>query len=123
MVANATEVAETGMTLQSMLPEHVAMNDVLEANDWVICARKLVSVVRVGYGMYGGKVRILHPHENDCEWSAGQWVPHCNVIKQRLPAQCRTIREALSADDPAIHIPDQSVQGASLNRLTKMGTS
>lgn len=88
----------------STLESYQQVNIEFEINEWVVHCKRVVSIMRVGNGLYAGEVRVARPDEDIHQWSTGMWVPMASITSLRFPIRFRTLRTFQSADDPPIRI-------------------
>ena len=75
-----------------------------EKDDWVISNRRLVSIMRFGYGAYDGQVRVAHPDESLDAWSSGTWRSIAVISPLEFPRRFRATSSFQSADKIPVDI-------------------
>ena len=79
-------------------------HDELETNDWVIDGQRLGSIIRFGYGLYDGQVRIAYCNENPNDWTAGIWRSKSALERLMLPFHFQVGAKLHTANKPGVGV-------------------
>jgi hypothetical protein len=76
----------------------------IEKNELVLCNGEIVTVIRIGFGEYFGRLRICRQDENHKSWGSGTWVGSDRCTPIRAPMKLRVKERFWSANEDSVHL-------------------